>query len=220
MSLPLKDKINTIFKLIFEPSILISLLSLRAWGYLLDMGWFNSFKTGNPIDKSNNPIPWFTYPAVDFLSERLNNSLRVFEFGSGNSTLFFAERVNHIISIEHNKDWFDKISKRAHTNSNIIFAQANNSGQYLDALKAVDHNYDIIVVDGIYRNECCIEAMNFLTDSGVILLDDSEREDYKGGIESLMKKGFKRIDFWGISAGFLYKKATTIFYRNNNSLQI
>jgi len=220
MSLPIKDKIKTIFKLIFEPSILISLLSLRAWGYLLDMGWFNSFKQAKPLDINNNPIPWFTYPAIEFLSERLNKKLNVFEFGSGNSSLFFAEKVNQIISVEHNKDWYNKISKQSPLNSKIIYAKADLSNEYLDAIKMSDQKFDIIIVDGIYRNECLIESVSYLSESGVIILDDSERQEYSEGISKVLGNKFKRVNFWGISPGYLYRKSTTIFYKNSNCINI
>ncbi len=63
-------------------------------------------------------------------------------------------------------------------------------------------------------------SANFLTDKGVIILNDSEREQYKEGIEYLTKEGFKKLDFWEISPGYLYKKDTTVFYKNQNCLGI
>lgn len=220
MALTLKEKVKTIFSLISEPKVLSSLISLRAWGYLLDLGWFNSFKSGNPVDKANNPIPWFTYPAVEFLTERLNNTMKVFEFGSGNSTLFFAERANQIISVEHNKDWYNKISKQSPANSKIIYAKADHSNEYLDVLKMSNQKFNIIIVDGIYRNECLIESISYLSENGVIILDDSERLEYSEGINRILDNQFKRIDFWGISPGYLYRKATTIFYGATNCMNI
>ena len=220
MALTLIEKVKTIFSLITEPKVLSSLISLRAWGYLLDMGWFNAFKSGKPVDKANNPIPWFTFPAVEFLTERLNNTMEVFEFGSGNSTLFFAERVNQILSVEHNKDWYDKISKQAPANSKIFYAKADHPNKYLDALKMSNQKFDIIIVDGIYRNECLVESISYLSESGVIILDDSERLEYSEGINRILENQFKQIDFWGISPGYLYRKATTLFYRATNCMNI
>lgn len=220
MALTLKEKVKTVFSLISESKVLFSLISLRAWGYLLDMGWFNAFKSGKPVDNANNPIPWFSYPANEFLSERLNKKMIVFEFGSGNSTLFFAERANQIISVEHNKDWYDKISKQAPANSKIIYAKADHSNEYLDVLKMSNQKFNIIIVDGIYRNECLVESISYLSESGVIILDDSERLEYSEGINRILEYQFKRIDFWGISPGYLYRKATTIFYRTTNCMDI
>ncbi len=105
MSYSVKDKFKTVIKLLSEPKVLYSLVSFRSFGYLLETGWFESFKSGEPVDADLKPIPWFTYSAIDFLKERLNNKLNILEFGSGNSTLFFAERVKKVISFEHSKDW-------------------------------------------------------------------------------------------------------------------
>jgi hypothetical protein len=216
MTIPLKEKVKTIFRLISEPRVLSSLISLRTWGYLVDMGWFNSFKSSKPVNAAGSPIPWFTYPAIEILSDRLNQKMSVFEFGSGNSTLFFAGRVRQVVSAEHNKDWYDKISKQAPVNSRIVYVKADQSNEYTDILKRSNQKFDIIIVDGIYRNECLIESISYITDGGVIILDDSERLEYTMGVERIIKQNFKRLDFWGISPGYLYRKSTTIFYRPDN----
>ncbi len=85
------------------------MIALKESGYLYDEGWFRSLDEKRPVDKDGNPIPWFTYPAIEFLKERLTKEMTVFEYGSGSSTLFFAERVKEIISVETNKEWFNKI---------------------------------------------------------------------------------------------------------------
>jgi len=65
-----------------------------------------------------------------------------------------------------------------------------------------------------------LSASNFLTDEGVIILDDSKRNEYDRGIIHLMNKGFKKIDFGGIPPGTFIKKFTTVFYRTKNCLYI
>lgn len=220
MSLTIKEKINTILKLVSEPKVFFSLVSFRSFGYLLETGWFNAFKQGMSLDKDNNPIPWFTYPSIEFISERLNKNLFVFEFGSGNSTLFFSERVRQVTAVEHKSDWFDKISKKASTNSRIILTSSKNSNEYINTLQMSNQNYDIIIVDGIYRNECLMESIKHLTETGVIILDDSERDDYVEAITFLLKNGFRQINFSGIAPGIFFRKCTTIFYKNKNCLNI
>ena len=220
MSLTVKEKIKAILQLLREPKVLNSIISFRSFGYLLQTGWFNSFKQGKPFDKDNNPIPWFTYPAVEFLSERLNNEMNVFEFGSGNSTLFFAERVNAITSVEHNKDWYDIISNQSPENSKIIFTKTELSKEYTKALEITNQRFDIIIVDGIYRNDCIKISLKYLSEAGIIILDDAERNDYSEGIKFLQKNGFRQIDFSGIAPGIFFRKCTTIFYKDKNCLNI
>ena len=67
MAFTFKQKVKTIIKLLGEPKNLSALLSQRDFGYLLEAGWFESFKSLKSIDKKGKPIPWFSYPFIDFL---------------------------------------------------------------------------------------------------------------------------------------------------------
>ena len=50
-------------------------------------------------------LPWFSYSAIDFLKIFLRKTHRVFEFGSGGSTLFFADRCASVESVEEDPSW-------------------------------------------------------------------------------------------------------------------
>ena len=54
-------------------------------------------------------IPWITFSAIDFLKKISHSEMHIFEYGSGGSTFFWASRVKHITSVEHDKSWFEKI---------------------------------------------------------------------------------------------------------------
>lgn len=75
-------------------------------------------------------------------------------------------------------------------------------------------------MDGRDRVNCCKEAVNALTDTGVVVLDDSYRTEYKPGIEFLKANGFKELPFSGISPGFLHRSSTSVFYKAENCLDI
>lgn len=96
MAFTFNQKVKTILKLLNEPKVLSALLSQRDFGYLSEIGWFESFKSLKSLDRNGNPIPWFSYPFIDFLTPRLSKELVLFEFGSGNSTLFFAEKLKKL----------------------------------------------------------------------------------------------------------------------------
>lgn len=213
-------KINTLLKLVFEPKLLKALLSLRHKEYLVDTGWINSFKKNAPVDKNNNPIPWLTYPFIDFITPRLNKQMVIFEFGSGNSTLFYAKRVHHVYSAEHNLDWYNKLKSIVPENVHLYYKELRENGDYSRSALEVDASFDIIIVDGEDRNNCIINSFPSLKASGVIILDDSERTDYNIGTEFLLSKSFKRLDFWGISPGILFRRCTSVFYHPENSLGI
>jgi hypothetical protein len=220
MAFTFREKLKTLLILVKEPKVLTKLLSLRLFGYLMDVGWFNAFKKGEPVDKNFNPLPWLTYSFIDFLSDRLSNEFNVFEFGSGNSTLFFAKKVKDVTSVEHDIEWYNKLKSKMPGNSNLILSKSDNSEDYITELKQSNKKFDLIIIDGIHRVDCCLSASNYLSDKGVIILDDSEREQYKEGIEYLLNEGFRKIDFWGMPPGMVIRKCTSIFYKTNNCMNI
>lgn len=215
----IKEKIKTLTYLILEPKVLAKLISFRSFGYLLETGWFESFRSGQSVDGEITPIPWFTFSAIDFLKERLTKNLNVLEFGSGNSTLFFAERVNKVVSVEHNEIYFQKILVNKPNNVEIRIVTDSTSEDYLKLISD-ELRFEIIIVDGLYRNECLKNSINYISESGVIILDDSERADYNLGIEFLLMTGFKHLSFSGIAPGIFFKKRTSIFYKSINCLGI
>ncbi|MFO7445920.1 MAG: hypothetical protein R6W90_06105 [Ignavibacteriaceae bacterium] len=218
MSVPLNEKFSIILSLIKTPGLLSALISFKHSGYLVDTGWIKSFVKKQPLDKDDNPVPWITLPCIEFLKDRINNKITVFEFGAGNSTLFFAGRANKIVSVEHNQYWFDKIKNILPLNTELIFHDVNS--EYYTIPAVTQQKYDIIFVDAEKRNECLVNSIRSLTDSGVLILDDSEREEYGYSVNFIKEKGFKELVFWGISPGYSYTKSTTIFYRTQNCLNI
>lgn len=54
-------------------------------------------------------IPSLALPAICFLDDYLTKDMIVGEWGSGASTIFFAERCKWIASTEHSPEWRDKI---------------------------------------------------------------------------------------------------------------
>ncbi|MCK9209747.1 MAG: hypothetical protein M0P61_02805 [Ignavibacteriaceae bacterium] len=69
------------------------------------------WKSLNPSHNSLiDASPWISFTVIKFLELYLKPNMKVFEYGSGGSTLFFAKRVEKVVSIEHNKLWFEKVN--------------------------------------------------------------------------------------------------------------
>jgi len=70
--------------------------------------WWNALSPQrNSLDDT---LPWIAFSATNFLEKILDKEVLVFEFGSGGSTLFFAKKVKEVFSVEHDKEWFEKVS--------------------------------------------------------------------------------------------------------------
>jgi hypothetical protein len=214
------SKLKALANLIAKPQRLTSLLSFGHKGYLADIGWFKAFDIQEAVDANGEAIPWVTYSFIDFIKTRLNKQQSVFEYGSGSSTLFYAARVNKVVSVEHDEAWYHKILSSKPANADMIFTKLERGGEYCKKAAMLAEQFDIIIVDGRDRVNCCKESVAALSPQGVLVLDDSERGEYNEARVFLKQKGFKELSFSGISPGLFYLKATSVFYKSDNCLDI
>jgi len=89
--------------------------------------WITSKRENASINKENEFIPWITYPALDFLKKLTLNKLKVLEFGSGASTLWFANNCSVVKSYEFDLDYYHKIEKQVRTTNALIVNVASQS---------------------------------------------------------------------------------------------
>lgn len=166
-------------------------------------------------DKDGNPIPWYTYPAIEYLSQFDYSELKIFEFGCGYSSAFWAERAKKVVSIEDKTDWFEKWKKEFEY-QNLDIRWRDEGEGYEAAIFEDGEKYDVIVIDGKRRTECAKAAVEALADGGMIILDDSDRintsEEYVKAVKILREKGLLQVDFYGFCPMNCYTKATSVFF--------
>lgn len=211
--------IRAVFYFILKKIGVFSFYSLTKSGYLYDVGWFKSFNEKIPVNQEGKPIPWMNYTFLEFIKPRLSEKFIVFEYGSGNSTLWWSNLVSFVYSCEHDINWFNKINKTKRENSMIFFAE-QDSLRYRDLILEVDLSFDIIVIDGVNRNEVVPNVMRKLNKNGVIIFDNSDREMYENAYKSLFDNGFKELKFYGLGPCNVMGWATSIFYKTDNCLGI
>jgi predicted O-methyltransferase YrrM len=139
-----------------------------------------------PVDLE---LPWFSYAAIDFLEDYLQPDMRVCEYGSGGSTLFFARRTKSVLSIEDNPRWFEivraRLKEKNVQNAVVKLCQFDfknpvgfEGSEYLHAIP--DETFDVIVIDGSeewtqVRPACFEKAEGRIRRGGIIVVDDSWR---------------------------------------------
>ncbi len=102
----------------------------------------------------------------------------------------------------------------------MIFKKLDYDGEYCKEVLNQKDNFNIIIIDGRDRVNSVKNGLKKLTEDGVIIFDNSELIQYKEAMDLLSKKGFKRIDFFGMSPVTAHCTTTTIFYHPNNCLGI
>ena len=188
--------------------------------YLDEKGWFRSAEERLPVDRDGKPLPWYTYPMISFLNDRVKSDMHVFEYGSGNSTLWWSKQVSSVTSCEHDRKWYDSLKPKMPPNVNYIFCELDYGGQYCQTIVPFEAGFDCIIIDGRDRANCARNSLEALRTDGVIIWDNSDREKYQEGYMLLKQNGFGRIDFWGLGPLSSYEWCTSIFYRDDNCLGI
>jgi hypothetical protein len=186
--------------------------------FLRNAGYTRSVATKQPCRADGAPIPWMNYPVIAFLEDRLTPDLNVFEYGSGNSTRFFASRVRSVVSVECDPAWYETVAKGKPENVELILCHPYERRAYLNVIAEQGRKFDVIVVDAEDRELCLEQAPRWATQRGVIILDDAARPAYASAIEKVLDAGFKKLDFDGLKPGGIRAYRTTVFYRADNVL--
>ncbi len=191
--------------------------TLATHGYLAETGWVRSVLREAATIDAAAPLPWATYPYIAFIAERLRPELRVFEYGAGCSTLYYAPRVRDLVAVEHDAAFIRALTPHLPANAQVRH-EPLHADSYVQAIAQAGAPFDLVVVDGRDRVRCAAAAVPHLSPAGVIVLDDAERDDYAPADRALRAAGFRRLDFWGLAPGVVGTKSTAVFYRPANCL--
>lgn len=80
--------------------------------------WWRSFSKDYLL---NAPCPWITFDAIDFLTGKARPGFKVFEWGSGGSTLFWLKCGASVVSVEHDQAWHALLSQRLPAGAKIDY---------------------------------------------------------------------------------------------------
>lgn len=190
----------------------VNALLPKNTNFFNESGWLLSLLNNRPLNSEGLPIPWFTYPAIDFLDGVVSKDWTVFEWGSGNSTLWWAQNVSQVCAVEDNEAWFNEIKSQIPLN--VDYTYKNGPDYYQEIRKYSNKYFDIIVIDGSLRNECALEAASKIKDEGIIIFDNSDSAESVKSQQYFIDNNFYRIDFWGLIPSYAYKNCTSLFSKS------
>jgi hypothetical protein len=198
---------------------------------LSDQAYFASVRDGVLRDQEHNYLPWFTYPAIEALKNWDLSDKRVFEYGSGYSTLFWAARAREVVSVEHHRAWYEKIRDLAPSNARLIHAPIDKKEEYHPSpelreqfkayAEAIDGNFQIIVIDGYARSrvryQCAQAALPHLDPNGLIILDNS---DWLPATALFLRQSdLIQVDLNGAVPGNTNTQSTSFFFTRQFNFQ-
>lgn len=132
----------------------------------------------------NPDSPWLTRDAIHILAEWLTSKDQGLEFGSGRSTVWFASRVAKLTSVEHDKNWHDRVIEKMRKaglgNVQYLFREVEESigagefNPYADvASQFPDASLDFVLIDGATRSACALVTLAKVRPGGLLIVDNA-----------------------------------------------
>lgn len=187
--------------------------SLKAAAILWrDYAHLRTVLTGSAIDRAGRPLPWYTYPAIEYLEQLDFREKSVFEYGSGMSTLFWGRVAQRVVSVEDDERWFERVVRDAPANCRMILE--TDVSKVPGVLAETGDMFDVIVVDGPARGgtrlKCCREAVHALRPGGLIILDNSDW--LPESAKFLRGEGLLEVDMTGFAPICANVQTTSFFF--------
>jgi hypothetical protein len=177
-------------------------------------------------------VPWWSYRAIDVVETWLATRAtlaRVFEFGTGASTVWLAQRSGELHSVEHDIGFatsfapslqqFDNVtlhvvppvpSSDPRTPSHVEAWSGHDFTSYVSTIAEVGGEFDLVVVDGRARPSCLEQAVHVLAPGGMVVFDNSRRRRYRAAIEA---SGLHEQALRGLTPTLPYPEQTSLLYR-------
>lgn len=181
-------------------------------------GHFRSSLAARAVCRKGAPIPWYTYPSIDFLKVRDFRGRSVLECGAGQSTLWWAKRAKRVVALEGSKQWYETVRKAVPPNVDLhLVSMESAEACVADVRQALESSgnakFDVIIIDGLYREELAEMAKALVTEDGMIVCDNAESYGFR---DALAESELARVDFYGYAPGVVLPHATSIYFTSKS----
>lgn len=195
--------------------------------YAAQHGYYKSALSRSVVGSGGDAAPWLTFPLVTFLDTKSYAGRSVLEFGSGQSSLWWAKRADSIVALETDAEWTKRVRETAPANLDVKevpleFATAEDFAANVKEVVG-DARHDVVVVDGGDRVKALLAAPDHVTDDGIIITDDldlfRQDPDWVHATDALRAAGFGSIDFFGLAVGTPFTRklrCSTLFFRDGS----
>lgn len=159
-------------------------------------------------------VPWLPFRVMERLEQKLDRTSKVAEFGGGGSTLWFADRVGEVVTIEHDQEWFPILERALADLPGCTLEFHSADDAYADYVPALDRfpdgYFDVVVVDGRERVRCFEAAIPKVAPGGLLILDDTERDRYRPAFEAV---DWPRVTYRGFAPTQSLPAQSTVWER-------
>lgn len=133
------------------------------------------------FEKSSPGLPWLTRDAICVIDSLLRPSDVGLETGSGRSTVWLANRVDRLISVEHDPGWFASVSRSLEKSRLSVEYYLEEDGaheladcNYVNRVKRIPSgSLDFALIDGVCRDHCALLAVDLIKPGGFLIVDNA-----------------------------------------------
>ena len=168
-----------------------------------EYGFLESSKKNIPVNDKNEIMPMYTYPCYEWLNSIDWNDSKVFEYGTGYSTIWWQNKNVDYHAVEDNKQWHDMIENK----TNIEYKPGHH--KYIESIYKYDFKFDVIVIDGVVRFDCIKPALEKIKDDGIIIFDNTDW--HKNSKEELDRSDLIPIHFHGFKPLHVDSETTSCY---------
>jgi len=192
----------------------LSTAALAPVLFSYNSGHFQSTLKGIAVSRRGEPIPWYSYPCIDFLRHRPFQDKTVLEFGGGQSTLWWARRAAKVVTLEGDRGWLGKLATKVPGNVELHHVTDIDRNACVEQAEEIlrcrpELTYDVIIIDGLWRFEMIDIAVRRLANNGMIICDDADGYGFHQGFLGLE---LNRVDFYGHVPGGAFPHVTSIYF--------
>jgi hypothetical protein len=199
-------------------------------------------RSAGPEYLLDEPSPWMTFDAIEVLDAYLRPGMRVFEYGSGGSTLFWAKKQAAVVSVEHDPEWYGSVRDRLGPSSPVDYrlmqpepgritadsdpgdplayasedpkSRQSNFRKYVTQIdEFADATFDLISIDGRARPSCIMHAAPKVKPGGLLVLDNADRPYYLERTREFLG-AFEECVYPGVQPSTRHVSQTNIYVRS------
>lgn len=143
------------------------------------------------VDESGLNMPWYTRPCLAWLQTIDLKGKKIFEYGVGNSTKWYESKGATVWGVDSSEQWANFAGAHYTQNKNEYIQEINNPC-------LLNVKFDIICIDGLFRDECTEHALKRIKNGGHIIIDNYKQPSVE--------------EFWPITE-VLIKDMNTVLYK-------
>lgn len=177
----------------------------------------------------NSTMPDMAEPALAWINEHIEPADTLFEWGSGGSTFWFADRVKRIYCVEHHPAFFRYVKEHYlyenYENIHMLFAPEDikphsafidpfderSYKRYCETIESYpSRSFDWIIINGKARSACLDASFSVIKHGGIIIMNDTNKIQHKSAVNKHLSKVSEVHEFKGYKLPYTHQGCTTI----------